>query len=221
MKIYDKIAKLLALAESPNETEALAALLKAKELMMKHKLTMAEFETTQASREVKEINTGITCSRRRDHWTAGLGNTIAEHHCCRCLSRGQKGKQTVEILFWGLVDDVELCNSIFLYALSCIESWLTAVKKDYAAYPANVRRDVRFSYAKGYIDGINFAYQKQADSHQEWSLVAVTPKEVEEKAEALDTREFSARVTQYQTIYQEGYEDGCKFEPGSKPNGGE
>ena len=36
--IKDKIAKLLALAESPNENEAKAALLKARELMAEHKL---------------------------------------------------------------------------------------------------------------------------------------------------------------------------------------
>ena len=36
--IKDKIAKLLALAESPNENEARAALLKARELMAEHKL---------------------------------------------------------------------------------------------------------------------------------------------------------------------------------------
>ena len=36
--IKGKIAKLLALAESPNENEAKAALLKARELMAEHKL---------------------------------------------------------------------------------------------------------------------------------------------------------------------------------------
>lgn len=35
----EKIKKLLALAESPNEHEAKAALLKAKELMAEHKLS--------------------------------------------------------------------------------------------------------------------------------------------------------------------------------------
>ena len=40
--IKDKIAKLLALAESPNEAEAKAALLKARELMAKNKLTPKE-----------------------------------------------------------------------------------------------------------------------------------------------------------------------------------
>ena len=40
--IKGKIRHLLALAESPNENEARAALLKARELMARHKLTEAE-----------------------------------------------------------------------------------------------------------------------------------------------------------------------------------
>ena len=41
--VKDKIAKLLALAESPNENEAKAALLKARELMAQHKLRPEEW----------------------------------------------------------------------------------------------------------------------------------------------------------------------------------
>lgn len=46
--IKDKIAKLLALAESPNEAEAKAALLKARELMAKNKLTPEECKPERA-----------------------------------------------------------------------------------------------------------------------------------------------------------------------------
>lgn len=38
MDYKDKIKKLLALAESPNENEAQAALLKARQLMAEHKI---------------------------------------------------------------------------------------------------------------------------------------------------------------------------------------
>lgn len=42
MDIEKKIRKLLALSESPNEFEAQAALLKARQLMAEYKLTEAE-----------------------------------------------------------------------------------------------------------------------------------------------------------------------------------
>ena len=44
MDIRDKIKKLLALATSPNENEAKSALLKAKKLMMDHKISEAEVQ---------------------------------------------------------------------------------------------------------------------------------------------------------------------------------
>lgn len=48
--IRDKIAKLLALADSPSEAEARAALLKARELMAKHKLRPEEIKKPRTSR---------------------------------------------------------------------------------------------------------------------------------------------------------------------------
>ena len=51
--IKDKIAKLLALAESPNENEAKLALLKARKLMAKHKLSEKDIEIT-SKRNVKK-----------------------------------------------------------------------------------------------------------------------------------------------------------------------
>ena len=55
MDIKDRIQKLLALSVNPNENEAKAALLKAQELMAKHKLSMADFETAPES-EVDQYN---------------------------------------------------------------------------------------------------------------------------------------------------------------------
>ena len=47
--IKDKIAKLLALAESPNEAEAKAALLKARELMARNRRTRRSSRTSPTS----------------------------------------------------------------------------------------------------------------------------------------------------------------------------
>lgn len=49
-----KIKKLLALAESPNEYEAKAALLKAKELMAEHKLSEIDVKEL-GNKEVKSV----------------------------------------------------------------------------------------------------------------------------------------------------------------------
>ena len=51
MDIKDRIAKLLALAgNNPSESEAQAALLKARELMAEHKLRPEEFDSKASAR---------------------------------------------------------------------------------------------------------------------------------------------------------------------------
>lgn len=67
MDYKDKIRKLLALAESPSEAEAKAALLKARELMAKHKLTQADLGEAKG-REVRSVVTEISFSKRREPW---------------------------------------------------------------------------------------------------------------------------------------------------------
>ena len=60
----ERIRKILALAESPNEHEAKAALLKARQLMAEHKLSESEIRDTGKS-NVLEVDSGLTCSKRR------------------------------------------------------------------------------------------------------------------------------------------------------------
>ena len=67
--IKDKIAKLLALAESPNEAEAKAALLKARELMAKNKLTPEECKEQKNQKLVKDF-TDIQCTAMTNPWAA-------------------------------------------------------------------------------------------------------------------------------------------------------
>lgn len=55
----DKIRKLLALAQSPEEAEAKAALLRARELMAQHKLTEADLEEAK-KQAVRDVKTDIT-----------------------------------------------------------------------------------------------------------------------------------------------------------------
>ena len=53
-KIQERIAKLLALADSPNEHEARAALLKARELMAEYKLWSEETEERKTAGALSE-----------------------------------------------------------------------------------------------------------------------------------------------------------------------
>lgn len=75
MDIEKKIRKLLALSESPNEFEAQAALLKARQLMAEYKLTEAELhEGNKKVKTIKTIKTSISCTKRTNFWIFTLSN---------------------------------------------------------------------------------------------------------------------------------------------------
>lgn len=124
----DKIKKLLALAESPNEHEAKAALLKARQLMAEHKIAEAELKDVE-KQEVREVWTDITCSKRRNPWVVHLSAVIGENYCCKGCRKHRPGEQTQYIGFIGLEDDVEVCLAIFKYAVDCILAEIGRIKK--------------------------------------------------------------------------------------------
>lgn len=88
--VKDKIAKLLALAASPNEKEAQAALLKARELMAKHKLQPEECQKDTASKVVVKT-VGVECTTLTDPWAVALGGIIAKRYCCEVFRRRNHG----------------------------------------------------------------------------------------------------------------------------------
>ena len=89
MKDYkEKIKKLLALAESNNEHEAKAALLKAKELMAAHKISEIDLVEIK-NKKVRKVMSGVTYTNRSNRWVGTLACTIAENYCCGCaVNRG-------------------------------------------------------------------------------------------------------------------------------------
>lgn len=91
-KITEKIAKLLALAESPYEEEAKAALLQARRLMAEHKLMPEDIEPQENKRVIQEC-VGVTCTKLSSPWTVYLSTLIAAHYCCRPYRSSVHGSQ--------------------------------------------------------------------------------------------------------------------------------
>lgn len=183
--IKGKIRHLLALAESPNENEARAALLKARELMAKHKLTESELGEAE-KQAVRNVLTDITFSKRRDPWICALSAIIGESYCCQGYRNHTKGRQTQAIGFIGLEDDVEICMAVFKYAVGCIRAGIKAIEKELAGYYPWYIRQQRDSYGYGFVNGIQSALERQdEEQHSEWGLVLVMPKEVQEAAQSL------------------------------------
>lgn len=211
----EKIRKLLALAESPNEHEAKAALLKARQLMAEHKLTERECKDAE-KQEVKDIRTDITCSKRRNPWIVHLSAVIGENYCCKGYRNRRYGEQTNYIGFIGLEDDVEVCVSIFKYAVDCVLSEIKRIKKENSCYYSSYVKKICDSYGYGFVSGVSEAFRKQQEENeQRWGLVLVMPQEVIEASQHLGHKEFKSRAEEdiSESAYTKGFYDGEEFDP--------
>lgn len=88
--VKDKIAKLLALADSSNEHEAKAALLKARQLMAEHKLRPEEIAPKENVKVIRRT-VGITCTKMTNAWAVQLSAVVAEHYCCKAYRNHRHG----------------------------------------------------------------------------------------------------------------------------------
>ena len=124
----EKIRKLLALAESSNEHEAKAALIKAHQLMAEHGLSVRDLRE-YTSQTVKKILTNIGYTKRRDPWIVLLSGILATNYCCKAYVSREKYKETKYIGFIGLEEDLNICIIVFKYAVDCITAGVKRVKR--------------------------------------------------------------------------------------------
>lgn len=215
MKDYrKKIEKLLALSSSPNEHEAKAALLKARQLMAEHKLSEKDFKRN-AGREVVEIEIEeITFTAQRDPWIEYLANAIAEAYCCVSFRRHGYRNRTNTIGVTGLKEDAEICASVLKYAISCVREKIKEIRKENAVYNYKYIRRLCDSYGYGFSSGIFTEFKKQKEEHQEWGLVLAKPPEVQEAVSGYKKSNLGGTSTEnlVQDNFLEGRKDGIEFQ---------
>ncbi|MCI8623856.1 MAG: DUF2786 domain-containing protein [Provencibacterium sp.] len=212
MDIKDKINKLLALSQSPNEHEAELALCKAKELMIEHKLSMQDL--TADGVQVIHHETAFTYSKRRSSWMLQLANVIAEKHCCRAFCRRRSRQQTRTVCLAGFPEDVRLCEKSIGYALDCIHSWTRRiVRLNHKLYSTKEMGCLSDSYAKGYIAGLYVACHRLSKLHEnERALVPAAHSAVDKSVAGLKEETIAAGDSGIiRSVYNVGFSDGIRF----------
>ncbi len=214
--IKEKIAKLLALSGSPNEKEAQEALLKARELMAKHKLQPEECQGQSGANVVRKT-VGVECTKMTDTWALPLANVIARQYCCRVYRNHVHGAKKVTVGFAGLEDDFEVCRRIYLYAYDCVKSRCREIRHGHRDIcSAKELREMCNAYGWGFCQGLSAAFQEQEKKPQEWGLVMVVPTAVNQEMDKLGkpTQYATAKLDGWRTKYANaGYHEGKKFVP--------
>lgn len=194
------------------------ALLKAKELMAKHKISEADLENIK-NKKVKKIATRFTCSKRREPWMINLSAVIGQNFCCQAFRTHRWNEQTNTICFIGLEDDVDACVVIFDYAVRCTRDGIEKIKKATVGHSREYRKRLCDGYGFGFSSGVEAAFEQQKQKDETgWGLVMVIPTEVAEATKDFGHKDFrgAAQEQMSKSAYLDGYSDGEKFDPSTK-----
>lgn len=202
-KILNKIKNLLDLSNNnPNENEAIAAALKAQELMAKYDVELAELEETHADRELTEVTFWEGDSHNVKTWKFGLARIIANNFRCKYYVLNK-----TNLVFYGYKEDAKIALEVFTYLYKTgnklANRYYNKIKKE-----GGPTRGILNTYLAGFRDGVKSALEKQCTA-----LMIVTPKEVNEGFEIL-TAGFGKFHHQLKTrgkndaAYSEGVLDG-------------
>ena len=209
MKIVKKIKKLLALSESSNESEATNALMKAQELLAKHKLSLKEVKDLKIyNSSIKEKISKVSFTKAK--WKAKLASIIADNFGCYYYF---KTKRTHTIAFFGREEDVIVCNILLEYAVHCINSSVKRLRYKYLKNGYSTK-GIENDYALGFVKGLNDMFKKQKMENKQWGLVLAKDLEVVEAHKNIKFKGTVNTKTEfkgYTDIYHKGYEEGEKF----------
>ena len=209
INLIEKIKKLLALSESSKENEAQIAMLKAQELLAKHKLSMQEVKNFKTNNsKIKDDVSKITFTKAK--WKGKLAFIIAENFGCYNY---YKTRRINTITFFGREEDVTVCNIVLEYAVNCINNTVKRLKYQYSKNGYSTR-GLENDYAVGFVNGLNEKFQEQKKANQKWGLVLIKDKEV---IEAYNKKKFKKSIninSKFQgnaDVYYQGIKDGKKF----------
>lgn len=201
-KILNKIKNLLDLANNnPNENEAIAAALKAQELMAKYNIELDQLDDKKETREiVKEIYHQSDKHEMRK-WKISLADIIAQNFKCKVYFMNKK-----DVVFYGYKEDAKIALNVFTYLYEIGNKfavrYYNKCKKE-----GKETRGVMNAYLVGFNDGIAEVLEKQCTA-----LMIVTPKEVTESFEEMTngwkTIKSTLRLSGDTSAYSNGKSDG-------------
>lgn len=201
-KILNKIKNLLDLANNnPNENEAIAAALKAQELMAKYNIELDQLDDKKETREIVEEVYHQSDKHEMRKWKIGLASIIAQNFRCKVYFMNKK-----DVVFYGYKEDAKIALNVFTYLYEIGNKfavrYYNKCKKE-----GEETRGVMNTYLVGFKDGVAEVLEKQCTA-----LMIVTPKEVTESFEEMTsgwkTIKSTLRLSGDTSAYSNGKSDG-------------
>ena len=147
--VLSKVQKLFELSNSPNENEAALAAAKARELLARYNLSMADLPMDEANSAFTPIETSVRVGKAVRNWVKGLLIQVSEGFECQHIIRRRHGSNTL-LSFIGAPADAEVAAYTFQFLYrqldQLVERALPKLKRDNRGWSAGALRHA-------YLDG--------------------------------------------------------------------
>lgn len=186
-KMIEVVKKLMALSQNnPSQEEAVAAALKAQELMAKYDIS--EIETLEkVDKNISEVEVVFRARSSHDNkaWKIPLSLIIAPNFKCEVYKQGKAA-----VVFYGYKQDALVAKEVMM-SLYEIGNKLACTEYDRVKALTGTAKGVYNSFILGYLQGIREALAEQCTA-----LLIVTPKEVKKGfKEKCDSAGFTTSKT--------------------------
>ena len=201
-KVIKKIKNLMDLAgNNPNENEAIAASLKAQELLAKYKISLTDTEGDFREQEIITAEANLRSDSGKK-WKAYLAPIIAKAFYVKNYRCGHR------IFFYGYSKDVEIATKVYqtLFVIGNKGARQIYYKCRKEGKPT---KGVMNAYLVGFVEGVREALEKQSTA-----LMVITPREVEQgfiewgKAHGTKERAITIKHSSNSKIKEKGRFDG-------------
>lgn len=212
-KIIERVKKLLALAQSNNANESESAMLKAQEILAKHKLEMKDIEIKDNNNEVIEEQSDFEYTIR-SQWKGNLAVVISENFGCDAFvsikkKNGRKNK--MQLCFIGEQENIEMVKVVYEYALKVCDERIKELQKENKRNGLSTS-GIQQSYGMGFTRGLKDNYKEQLNKNKDWGLMVLKSEEVINYTNNKNLTQSKSKARYRQNEhFSNGYSDGKNF----------
>lgn len=163
-EIFSKVRKLFELANSPNENEAALAVSKARELLARYNLSVADLPTDDMNSVLAPTEASVRVGKAVRNWVKGLLIHIAEGFECQHIIRRRHGSNTI-LSFIGTPADAEVAVYTFQFLYrqlhSLVERSLPRLKRENRGWSTAA---LKSAYLDGAVKRIGDRFREQTET---------------------------------------------------------
>jgi len=162
-EVLSKVGKLFELSNSPNEHEAALAAAKARELLARYNLSIADLPTDDAKSALAPTEASVRVGKAVRNWVKGLLLHVAEGFECQHIIRRRSGCNTV-LSFIGTPADAEVAVYTFQFLYRqldrFVEQALPRLKRENIGWSTAA---LRHAYLDGAVKRVGERFREQTD----------------------------------------------------------